>query len=260
MDFFMNDDITITKILLACKVPAGTGATVHKNRAAHGFALNMSGEKIYIFKNRVLTVKENSIIFLPEGSDYTVKTVVPGDCYAINFKTSSSEKPEPFVLQPKNKMPITDYFISTEKIFRTKNNGYMLKCKSNLYALLYALFKEYYSTYVHSKQKEQIMPALKYIHEAYSEQNFSISFLSELCGMKESYFRRVFFNACGTSPIQYINSLKLSRAKELLLQSEYTVETVSKMAGFNNTYYFCRYFKRELGVTPGEYRKELIYD
>lgn len=120
MDFFMNDDITITKILLACKVPAGTGATVHKNRAAHGFALNMSGEKIYFFKNRVLTVKENSIIFLPEGSDYTVKTVVPGDCYAINFKTSSSEKPEPFVLQPKNKMPITDYFISTEKIFRTK--------------------------------------------------------------------------------------------------------------------------------------------
>ena len=76
--------------------------------------------------------------------------------------------------------------------------------------------------------------------------------------MSPSYFRKVFFYAYGQSPIKYINSLKLARAEELLAQNECSLENVSELSGFNNIYYFFRFFKKNLGVTPTEYRKKAM--
>lgn len=252
---FYDFEFNITQVVLACKVPAGSGEAVHKNRPSHGLALNISGEKKYIFDDVSITVKDKDIIFLPENSNYVVETIIPGDCYAINFKLDCEINFNPFITHQKNYTEIYDIFISAEKAFKTKKKGYMLKCKSELYSLLYNIINEHYLKYIPTSKEKLILPATKYIHNFYSDKEIKISTLSELCGMKESYFRRIFLNCFGVSPIKYINNLKLMRAKELLLQSEYPLETVSELSGFNNVYYFCRYFKRSTGLTPGEYKK-----
>lgn len=260
MDFF-DYDFNVTEIVLACKVPAGTGDAVHSNRASHGLALNMNGEKIYKFKSGTsLTVKANDIIFLPEHSDYVVVPEAPGDCYAINFKISERQDFKPFVMHMKSGSRISDIFISAEKAFRTKKNGYSIKCKADLYSLIYAMIYEHGLTYSPSAHKKLIAPAIEYIHNFYSEQKIGISFLAELCGIKNAYFERIFLSCYGISAIQYINRLKLERAKELLRQSDCSIKSVSEMSGFNNIYYFCRYFKKSVGLTPSEYKYEKTLD
>lgn len=149
---------------------------------------------------------------------------------------------------------IYDIFVSAEKAFRTKKKGYMLKCKSELYSLLYNIIGEHYSKYTPSYQEKLLTPAIKYIHNHYPDDEINISTLSQLCGIKESYFRRIFTACFGMPPIKYINNLKIARAKELLLQNEYSVEAVSELSGFNNVYYFCRFFKKNTGITPGKYK------
>lgn len=259
MNFF-DYDFNIDKIVFACKVLAGTGNTVHNNRPSHGLCFNIGGEKRYVFDNKkTLTVKENDVIFLPEKSYYTVKDVVSGDCCAVNFKINENISFEPFVLHIKNNEKMLTLFSDCEKNFKKKKNGYIYKCKSELYEIIYELTKEYNFGYSSGREFKILSPSIDYIHNFYSEKSINIDFLAKLCGIKEAYFRRMFTKCYGISPISYINRLKLTRAKELLFQTEYSLEKVCEISGFNNESYFCRFFKKSVGMTPTQYKKKKIF-
>ncbi len=61
----------------------------------------------------------------------------------------------------------------------------------------------------------------------------------------------------GTSPSQYIISLRIKRAKELMKSDILTTEECAIMSGFCTLQYFARVFKERTGMTPGKYRKHL---
>ena len=252
---FLDSDYTIAQIMLACKVPAGSGESIHNKRPSYGLAFNIDGEKKYIFDNSTtLTVEKNDIILLPKGSNYIVENVISGDCYAINFLLDREIAVSPFVHHAKNAVKVSELFVSAENAFRSKETGYKFKCMSNLYSIIYEMVYERNLSYLPASTKALILPAVEYIHNNYVEPDITIDFLSSLCDIKESYFRRIFVNQYGISPVRYINQLRLSHAKEFLLQTEYKLNEISGLSGFNNLCYFCRLFKKETGLTPTEYR------
>lgn len=252
---FLDSDYTITQIMLACKVPAGSGESIHNKRPSYGLAFNIDGEKKYIFDNNtILTAGKNDIIFLPKNSNYYVENVVSGDCFAINFLIDRENALSPFVHHAKNAVKLSELFVSAEKAFRGKQSGYKSLCMSSLYSIIYEMVYERNLSYQPASKEALILPAVEYIHSNYIEPDITIDFLSSLCGIKESYFRRIFVNQYGISPVRYINQLRLSHAKEFLLQTEYKLNEISGLSGFNNLCYFCRLFKKETGLTPTEYR------
>lgn len=258
MDFF-NYDFIISKIVLACKVLAGTGNKIHNNRPSHGLALNISGVKNYKFYDgKEITVKENDIIYLPKNSSYIVDDIIPGDCYAINFDITECITFPPFSVHLKNPEKSLEDFKTATKAFTSKQVGYISKCKSALYDIIYSVVFERSLAYSPDKIRDSLMPAINYIHKSYTKEVINIDYLSELCNMSQTYFRKLFHDCFAVSPIKYINGLKLTRAKELISQNEFSLETVSEMSGFNNVYYFCRFFKKNVGMTPTEYKKYLL--
>lgn len=258
MDFY-DYSFTVTKIALACYVPAGTGDTIHKNRPSHGLALNVSGIKTYSFDNgERLVVSSGDIIYLPFRSNYTVESNSPGDCYAINFELSDDEVFSPFVTHTKNFDGYSELFRTASAAFTAKKDGYEMLCKSLLYSVIYKMVFEHSLEYGGTDTKRAIAPAVDYIHSHYAEGEISSDELARLCGISSAYFRRLFLKCYGTSPIKYVNDLRITRAKELLSQSECTLESVSVLSGFNNMCYFCRLFKKTTGKAPGEYRKASI--
>lgn len=58
------------------------------------------------------------------------------------------------------------------------------------------------------------------------------------------------------TPIQYLNKIRIDKAKELLLSTDEKIVEISQMVGFENTNHFIRLFKEKTGVTPLTYRKE----
>ena len=97
------------------------------------------------------------------------------------------------------------------------------------------------------------MPGVEYINLHYCEENISIAHLAELCGISETYFRRIFHNAYMISPVKYINNMKLKRSEELLKSGMYSVSEAAGLSGFQNDSYFSREFKKAFGITPSDY-------
>lgn len=75
-------------------------------------------------------------------------------------------------------------------------------------------------------------------------------------GTSYSNFRRIFREFTGVGPHQYRIHLKLSRARDLLQDSDLSIKEIASLCGFDDDQYFCRYFKKVTGKTPTSYRKQ----
>lgn len=252
---FMICDFEVTAVNVALYVERGKGGTAFKNRAAHGIALNLSeSRKSYVFSDgRVLDVGQNEIVYLPKGSSYTVNAEMTGECYAINFDTSRSTAFQSFVFKIKNVSGFEQKFDKAATLWKHKDVSYHMRCKAALYEILSLMQLEYSSSYIAQKTVAIISPAIEYIHKNYSDTEISITALSDMCGISEDYFRKIFKSAYGTSPVKYISDLKISYAKKLLASGLYTVARVAELSGFADTSYFSREFKKVVGVCPSEY-------
>lgn len=254
MNAFWSKNHVITNIVVAICVPANSGAVVHKNRPTHGLAFNCGGEKQYIFDDgQTFTVKENDIIYLPKRSNYEVKIHSPGDTYCINFQCIDENIFSPFVLRLSNAEAILQAYQSAEKIWKSAKRYREYSVLSELYKILYLIQKMQDTPYLPKTKQNLIKPAVDYIHKKYTEELINVQKLSQLCGMSYEYFRRLFHQFYGCSPIKYINDLKMSRAKELLSSGLYSVSEAGILSGFFDVSHFSRFFKKNTGTTPVEY-------
>lgn len=248
---FMKYDFTVEKIEIACLVSAGKATLVHKNRASHGLAIFLGGERTFYFDNKKIKVFKNTIVYFPKGCNYIIKEKIPYDCYAINFQLPDSVDFQPFAFKIKNLNPYLESFKNAQKIWTKKSAGFTAKVKSELYNIIYTMQSEYNIPYANSTV---IQPAIDYIHSNYDKENISIVKLADMCKISTVHLRNTFTKTFATSPIKYINNLKLTRAKELLISGLYNVSEVCFLSGFNDESYFSREFKKHFKKTPKEYK------
>ncbi len=255
MEKFTDFNFDVTKIIIACHIPYNKGEPVHKNRPYHGLVFFPSGEKEYAFSDRkVIRVKPGDIIYLPKYSNYDVSDVSPGDCYAINFEIDKDEIFAPFSVHMKNSSKTEEHFNRAKKEWDMKSPGYLFKCKAELYNLLYAVAKDYHSSYMPSDKYRTIQPAVEYIHRNYLTYTPDIAGLSEMCGITPEYFRKIFKSFYGISPLKYINNLKINHAKELIESRMYSVTDAALQSGYSDMSHFSREFKKVVGVCPSDFK------
>ncbi len=96
---------------------------------------------------------------------------------------------------------------------------------------------------------------LTYINENY-HRDISLTDLGEEVGMTTAYLSILFKEEVGMSYVKYLTNLRMNRAK-IFLEQGYKVAEVSEMVGYNNYRYFCDIFKKNIGKTPSEYRKQI---
>ena len=254
MTEFMKYNFDISRIAVACFVGKGIGKATHKDRPNHGLALHLDGKKEYYFSDgRVVYIEKGDMIYLPEGSTYTVKSLSPGDCYAINFQISTDIAFPPFAFRVKSFSKYLDLFASAKRIWDVKNLGYEMRCKALLYSIIADMQAEFSEKYIPKSKYKIIEPAVKYINENFSTELLNVSKLSAMCDITPEYFRKIFREYFGDSPIAYINNLKISRAKELICSGMYSLAEVCTLSGYSDISHFSREFKKATGFPPSEF-------
>jgi transcriptional regulator GlxA family with amidase domain len=93
-----------------------------------------------------------------------------------------------------------------------------------------------------------------WIAEHYAMDN-PVARMVGLAGLPERTFVRRFRTATGYSPVEYVQTLRIEEAKQLLETTGEPTDTVSQLVGYEDSAFFRRLFKRRTGVTPARYRR-----
>ena len=90
--------------------------------------------------------------------------------------------------------------------------------------------------------------------------DFSVDDLAALLHMSRSVLFKKMKAMTGMSPNEYIKSVRMEYAAQLIRRGEYTITEITYMVGINDPHYFSNCFKRQFGLSPTEYRKQTGHD
>lgn len=105
-----------------------------------------------------------------------------------------------------------------------------------------------------TKASGKVFDLLNYFNSYYMEE-ISGDSIEELLDCNFDYLNRVFKQATGKTIFNYLNELRIMKAKQFLENGLHSISDVAEMTGFNDVYYFSKVFKKYAGTTPGKYSR-----
>jgi AraC-like DNA-binding protein len=179
--------------------------------------------------------------------------------YFSVFDVVKKSKNYKITLQSEQKQQIEKLLIQLHEEVTNQEPG------SKHYALLiiHQMMIELYRTQTKSKERikdntykvDWIADILLYINE-HLHKPLSLTTLADKCLVSPSHFSRVFKETTGIGLTVYINTKRIIKSQDLLLETNYTISHIAEMCGFESNPHFYRMFKKYMNTTPASYRKK----
>lgn len=109
----------------------------------------------------------------------------------------------------------------------------------------------------YSQNQMIIMKTVDYIAQHYQD-SIPLSKLLQIANMSKSYYLRLFRQYIGTTPHNYLLSLRITKAKEYLEITDMTMHAIACTLGFSDDAAFSNCFRTTVGLSPFQYRKTAI--
>ncbi|MFP4660763.1 MAG: response regulator [Halanaerobiales bacterium] len=107
-----------------------------------------------------------------------------------------------------------------------------------------------------NRNEKLVEQVKKYMSSNFSE-GISLNDISKRFNISSGYLSKIFYEQVGENFLDYLNMIRINRAKELLKTTDKKIYEVADDVGFNDSYYFSSWFKKIVGVTPTTYRDNL---
>ncbi len=108
------------------------------------------------------------------------------------------------------------------------------------------------------RKREEKSNSIIEMSKEYIKNNFnrdiSLDEVSRVANISPYYFSKIFKEGTGENFIEYLTGIRIDKAKELLSTTEYSMKEICSMCGYSDPNYFSRSFKKNVGVTPTEYK------
>ncbi len=260
---FLTADINITKINQIWKAESNTWSRpVKEARDFEGLLFFISGAIRYDFGTFSFDAMPGQVIKLPSGIPYNGVKLSNDTLkfYVIDFKTAELNEfmdfPLPFSFTPSDNEQVRSMFASLEKKWNIPSPCYQLDCKRDFLALMSFLTKDFANISCRYDTKNRIFKINEYIAQNANDPNFKIHDVAQKFHLSETHLRRIFELEFGMSPMSYLCSVRLERAKCMLLsQKDMTIQDIAESCGYSSVYYFSSTFRQKTGASPSEYRQ-----
>lgn len=222
-----------------------------------GFVLNVEDSSFFVRKGQLAllpTGKQHSFWMLPDNNlvmlDFSCRAECNGEdlfaffgCNEGNLVVSIPEK-EMLELYENMVTPLPPSLDAPRRI--TIISEYSRLCSMYVRARI-----------GRENTKEEFAAVIDYMH-AHITEDIALETLSDLMHFDTAYFSAKFKREAGVSPMKYFAQLRAKEAAKLLRNTDMPLSAVGASIGFTNTYYFKKFFEKNMGVRPEVYRDAFI--
>ena len=236
-----------------------TGAQTETVAPHCALVIRKSGKSVYRFGKNSYTANADKVLFIAKGTPYSMTVERSGECTVVEFDVAESQ-----LSRELEGGGICEYLTTGDKnihklaksllqYFGLRGPAYFSKCLSELYSLVTQISTVHAYNHSLAGKYGLIHASVKYIEANYALQDLYTPMLAELSEIGETYYRNIFLAVFDMPPARYIQLYRVGKAKELLLNSDMSIEEIAVAVGFANSSYFCKVFKSLTNMTPSEF-------
>ena len=108
------------------------------------------------------------------------------------------------------------------------------------------------------EQEERIINSITRFMQEHLAEEMSLSVLAEEFHMNPQYISQLFKNEIGVGFLAYLTSIRMEKAKKLLLSTSLSIGEVAEQSGYGDYRVFTKVFKKSEGITPSQYRRDFL--
>ena len=221
-------------------------------RNFNSLSYRISGETIFSVGNENIKADAGAITFVPAGLEHLHSMKAPTETFCVQFITKENLGNNILVVKDSPIYNFKKLFSSLYNLWDVKPVKNSIQCMAAFYNILDML-----NTYQHESSSnlkpDNLRNSLNYMYKHFRDCDFHVRELHNIANVSEAYYRRLFRQTYGCSPVDFLKQLRLNHARELLKTSHYPISEVAELSGFTSQSYFCYSFKHNIGLSPSEY-------
>jgi len=217
-------------------------------RAFAAIAYRKKGDAEFVFNDQSIYAGSGTVIYIPSGVDYSIihgneeLVVIRLGCFGVDGENIEIENVDD---------ELGRFFDDICQVWESRNAASYQSCM----VLLYKIFE---GLELSKRNKADDVPkvisdGVFYLHQSFRNPSLSIADAASRCHVSEVYFRRVYKEHFGCSPLQTIIDMRFEHACNLLKSGYYRIKEVAALSGFSDTKYFRTAFGKRYGMTPSQF-------
>lgn len=208
---------------------------------------------------KTIEIAKNQLTYMAKGIEYAIQFQNTDhdreDTVVIHFQMTDREGNDIApILEPVVCMKNVDpaFGLAMDQLAQEFRKNVV--CIPEAHAVIYRLLAEICRLQKKRTTKRNFAKIRTGIELLERDTEMSIGEIAEACGVSECYFRRLFLEYSGESPMTFRQHHRIERAKQLLLSDEhYTVGEIARELNFLDIYHFSKTFKKFCGVSPNRF-------
>lgn len=228
-----------------------------KNRGYHGFIFRITGDSRYFFEDRTVKVNAGEFIFLPKGSSYECH-VSEDECLYTSVNFGATFDSPRVAVYSQDLFPGMGRLVqSFSELWNFGSAADKYECYAMFYELLSSISKLEQLGTAEKKKYALIEPAVEYLKKHIYDGELKTERLHFLCGISDTYFRKIFESRFHMSPREYVSRRRIADARTIIESGDYdNIKEVAAAVGYNDPLYFSKAFKNFYGVSPSNFGNE----
>ena len=235
----------------------------------HSLCLIYEGEMLLETGGREYIASRGDLVYLRPGEPRRIKAhqQSPFHCYEVDFlytclqwnecRWSFTEPPLPFapvtgIDDPCLLSRLLELFSELNKEWHSTRPNRVNYCRALFTEIVTSLLITHGELPVNYDKIRKVEKIIKYLIDHYDE-DLSLKELADLNGISIPYTNKIFKEVTGTTPFDYLASLRINKAKELL-NDGHSVSSTAVNVGYADPAYFSRRFKQKEGISPLHYQ------
>ena len=227
----------------------GYSKTRNTNRHYDALSFRLRSDTVIDDGKTVSHLKDGSIAYFPSNFEYT-RIANHDDLIVVHFKCFNFTGSGFSHFSPKDPPSYEVLFQQLLDVWNQNELDRHYQCSAIFCQILSKIYKENLPERI---LQTKIEPSIRYIRQNMLNQDFSLTKASKRSYISDVYFRKLFKEAYGISPKQYVIQNRIQHAASLILSGCCPLQEVAQRCGYNDYKHFTTEFKRIMGVSPSHY-------